>query len=415
MRADVWGLFSDKIVRVKVLMIAPTPFFSHRGTHIRILEEARALERQGHAVMIVTYHNGDDIAHHLPETTIDVRRIRRWLFWYKKTEAGPDWQKVILNLFLIRKTYAMIREWRPDVVHAHLHEGVLIARLMKMIFFRRRFVTVSDFHGSLVGEMRSHGYLGIPPLGTIFRALERWIDSMGDVAIVSSEENRAVIAGARADGTATHVPDGVDVATYDAVDADTAAQRTHYGIPRDALVVVYTGALIPNKGIAHVIDAIAPTVQAVPHVHFVIGGFPDGWVRDAVHARGMDDHVTIVSPLNYFALPRINALADIAVDPKDVSVRQASGKILHYMAARTGIICADRPTNHTYLRPRSATFLPRVDATTICDAIVRYDADRRLLATHAADAYRDAHRWDWRVVGKQLITLYDESIKHQRL
>lgn len=409
------GVISENYIIVKVLMIAPTPFFSHRGTHIRIFEEARALERRGHAVMIVTYHNGDDIARYVADTTIDVRRIRRWLFWYKKTEAGPDWQKVLLNLFLIRKVYAMIREWQPDVVHAHLHEGVLIARLMKMLFFRRHFITVSDFHGSLVGEMRSHGYLGIPPLGTIFRALERWINGMGDVAIVSGAENRDVIAAARADHTATHVPDGVDVATYDALGTDKAAGRAQYGIPRDALVVVYTGALIPNKGITHVVDAIAPTLRKVPHAHFVIGGFPDAWVREAVRAQGVESHVTIVSPLNYFALPQINALADIAIDPKDVAVRQASGKILQYMAARTGIICADRPTNHGYIRSDGATFLAHVDATAIADAIARYAADHQLLAMHAARAYDDAHRWDWRTIGTQLITLYDAHLTQHAL
>ncbi len=175
-------------------MIAPTPFFSHRGTHIRIFEEARALEQCGHEVMIVTYHNGDDIGRYVADTTIDVRRIRRWLLRIK-TEAGPDWQKVILNVFLMRKVYAMICTWQPDVVHAHLHEGVLIAHLMQRIFFRSAlYYSISDFHGSLVGEMRSHGYLSVPPLGTIFRALERWIDGMGDVAVVSGEENRAVIA-----------------------------------------------------------------------------------------------------------------------------------------------------------------------------------------------------------------------------
>ncbi len=396
-------------------MIAPTPFFSHRGTHIRILEEARALERQGHNVMIVTYHNGDDLAHDIPNTTIDVRRIRRWLFWYKKTEAGPDWQKVILNIFLIRKVYTMIRTWRPDVVHAHLHEGVLIARLMRLLLFRHRFITVSDFHGSLVGEMRSHGYLRMPPLGTIFRAVERWIDGMGDVAVVSGAENHAVIAQAREDHTVTHVPDGVDVTMYDAVDKDRMADRLRYDIPKDAFVVVYTGALIPNKGIDHVMHAIAPTVRLVPNVHFVIGGFPDAWVRAFVRDNHLEQHVTIIAPLNYFSLPHINTLADVAIDPKDVTVQQASGKILQYMAARVGIICADRPTNHTYLREESATFLPHVDAETISRAIARYAADPHLRAMHAGNAHADARQWDWNTIGAQLHKLYDVCIKQHTL
>ena len=68
---------------MKILIVAPTPFFSDRGTHIRILEEALALEKQGHAITIATYHIGKDI-HGSIQTKIDVRRILRLLFWYKK-------------------------------------------------------------------------------------------------------------------------------------------------------------------------------------------------------------------------------------------------------------------------------------------------------------------------------------------
>ena len=60
---------------LNILVVAPTPFFSDRGTHIRILEEALALEKRGHHLTIATYHIGQD----LPDTLgshIDVRRIR---------------------------------------------------------------------------------------------------------------------------------------------------------------------------------------------------------------------------------------------------------------------------------------------------------------------------------------------------
>ena len=42
-------------------MIAPTSFFADYGGHIRILEEARALQKLGHRLTITTYHNGDDL------------------------------------------------------------------------------------------------------------------------------------------------------------------------------------------------------------------------------------------------------------------------------------------------------------------------------------------------------------------
>jgi len=394
---------------VKILMIAPTPFFSHRGTHIRILEEARALERLGHDIMIVTYHNGDDIGDYI-NTNISVRRIRRWLFWYKKTEAGPDWQKVLLNVFLIVKSFNMIRTWKPDVLHAHLHEGVLIGRLMQIVFFWCKLPFVSDFHGSLVGEMRSHGYLGVPPIGTIFRALEKWISGMGDRAVVSGEENVSVIQNARDDKKAIHLCDGANILERFS-DDDVLKLRKKYGISKNKFVVVYTGALIENKGINHILESIPFVLQKMKDVHFVIGGFPAGWVRKYVTDRDIAKNVTIVSPLNYFTLAEVNRLADVAIDPKDAKVKQASGKILQYMAAGAGVICVDRPTNRKYLSTNSAQFLSVVDANSLTDAIKKFYDDRDFLEKCIENAYEDIKKFDWQKNGKSLEKIYKEIVK----
>jgi glycosyltransferase involved in cell wall biosynthesis len=394
---------------VKILMIAPTPFFSHRGTHIRILEEARSLEHLGHDVVIATYHIGDDI-HAYIETNIDVRRIRRWLFWYKKTEAGPNWQKILLNILLIKKVFSLTLSERPDVIHAHLHEGVLIGRFVQWLLFWKEIRVVSDFHGSLVGEMRSHGYLGVPPLGSIFRWLERWINGMGDVAVVSGEENMDIIVRARKDRTVHHVGDGVNVSHY-LKERNKIQLRKKYTVPENAFVVVYTGALIPNKGISHILEAIPFVLKERKDVHFVIGGYPRETVQKDVHNRDLADHVTIISPLNYFALAEVNMLGDIAVDPKSATVRQASGKILQYMAAQVGIICLDRPTNRQYLNDESAIFLKKMDAYTLTDAIVRFYDDRELVKKSSESAYADAQNFDWIKVGKKIEELYKSVIK----
>ncbi len=394
---------------MKILMIAPTPFFSHRGTHIRILEEARALEQLGHDIMIVTYHNGDDIGDYI-ETNIDVRRIRRWLFWYKKTEAGPDWQKLLLNIFLIVKSFNMIHTWKPDVLHAHLHEGVLIGRLMQIIFFMRRRPLVSDFHGSLVGEMRSHGYLGVPPISSIFRVLERWISGMGDKAVVSGEENIKVIQNARDDKEVTLLSDGANILEQ-LNDEDVIKLRKKHNIPKDKFVVVYTGALIENKGINHILESIPFVLQEIKNVHFVIGGFPAEWVRQYVTDRNIAENVTIVSPLNYFSLAEVNRLGDVGIDPKDAGVKQASGKILQYMAAGLGIICADRPTNHKYLSDSSAQFLKVIDAHSLISAIKKFYEDKDFLQLCRKNAYKDIEKFGWQKNGKELEKIYKEIIK----
>ena len=53
---------------MKILIIAPTPFFADRGCHMRILEEARALRKLGHEITITTYHHGRNV------DNLDIRR-----------------------------------------------------------------------------------------------------------------------------------------------------------------------------------------------------------------------------------------------------------------------------------------------------------------------------------------------------
>ena len=46
---------------MKILHIAPTPFFADRGCHMRILGEVLQLRAMGHQIVIATYHNGRNV------------------------------------------------------------------------------------------------------------------------------------------------------------------------------------------------------------------------------------------------------------------------------------------------------------------------------------------------------------------
>ncbi len=394
---------------MKILMIAPTPFFSHRGTHIRIFEEARALEKLGHEVTIATYHNGDDINKYV-QTDIDVRRINKWLFWYKKTEAGADWQKVILDIFLIRKVIYLIRVKKPDILHCHLHEGVIIGWLMKFVFFWKKIRTLSDFHGSLVGEMRSHGYLKVPYLGTFFRFLERFINGLGNAAVVSSAENIETIKGARKDKRVYHIYDGVSTSVYDEFVSKKEHLRQKYNVPLEKTIVVYTGALIKNKGIYELLGAI--NLIKDKSIFFVIGGFPAEWVVEYIKNNSLEDRVRVISPLNYFSLPEINSLADVAVDPKSDlgNTRQASGKILQYMAANLPILCANRPTNVNYLGD-AGQYLDEVNSQNIANVLNLLVADKELRIRKGKQARKKVSKLGWDVIGERLEGVYKSIIK----
>jgi len=332
---------------MKILVIAPTPFFADRGTHIRILEEALALEKLGHQLTIATYHIGSEIDSSV-QTKISVRRIRRLLFWYKKLEAGPDWQKIFLDFMLIRKAFNLARTQRPAIIHAHLHEGVAVGWLVQKALFWRKMKLVADFHGSLTKEMVSHSYLRGGLLKSIFKFGEKFINNLGDFAITSSAENTQEILQLRRDQKVETILDGASLAHYEKL-PNKAQLRQEFELPGDKIIITYAGAMILNKGISYLLEAILKVLAQNKNVFFLIAGFPAEEVSRFVQENNLSEQVRVISPLSYFEMPKILLASDVGIDPKDSSTRQASGKILQYMAAGLPVVCFDRQNNRTYL------------------------------------------------------------------
>lgn len=391
--------------QLKILMVAPTPFFADRGTHIRILEEALALRRRGHEVTIATYHIGND----LPDSVahgIDVRRIRRLLFWYKKLEAGPDWQKIILDLMLIRKTFFLARTWKPDIIHGHLHEGVLIGWIVKRLLFWRNIKLVADFHGSLTKEMVSHDYLGGGFLKELFRRIESLIDNLGDVAVASSWSNAKDISRLRRCGGVEVLLDGARMYPLFGAEEDRRTNREKHGIPDDATVAVYTGAFIANKGIKVLIEAIPLALSRDPDLFFVLAGFPRNELEPLLEEQDIRSRVKIISPLPYFELGEILGMSDIAIDPKRDETGQASGKMLQYMGAGLPVVCFDTRNNREYLGD-GGIFATDEASDALADAIVSLAALRDEWKKLGEDNRNRAHSFNWDKAGEKLEKIYE--------
>ncbi len=171
---------------LRVLMIAPTSFFADYGCHVRILEEARILQKLGHNVTIAAYHNGRD----LPD--LDIRRTLA-IPWRRNYEVGSSRHKIAFDALLGLKTLSLLARKRYDVIHAHLHEGALIGLVLGRL---ARTPVVFDFQGSLTEEMIDHQFLRrdsavYKPL----RRLETWIDRTAPVVFTSSTHAAELLMG----------------------------------------------------------------------------------------------------------------------------------------------------------------------------------------------------------------------------
>jgi glycosyltransferase involved in cell wall biosynthesis len=332
-----------------ILMIAPTSFFADYGNHIRIWQEARALQKLGHRVVITTYHNGDD----MPGFEI----YRSWdVPWIKRAMVGSSRHKIYLDMALSYRTLQVALKVKPTIIHAHIHEGALIGAVLKRII---NVPMVFDLQGSLTSEMIDHHFLSgtDSPLYRPLYSLERWINLQADALITSSHHSAELLLREfKYPPDRLHtVIDGISTERFYPFDGSAEWEerrqqlRAELGIPADRHVVVYLGVLATYQGIDVLLEAAKMLLEERPNTHFLIMGYP-GVDRYGKMAEdlGIANHVSLTGRIPYKDAHNYLALGDVAVAPK-MSATEGSGKIPNYMAMGLPIITFDTPVSREYL------------------------------------------------------------------
>jgi hypothetical protein len=113
---------------MRVLLLAPQPFYEDRGTPIAVALVLKVLSDRGADVDVVTYHEGRDVA--LPRVTL--HRIPR-LPLVRGIRPGFSCKKLVCDVFVVLTAVRLAARRRYDVVHA-VEESVFIALLLKRLF-----------------------------------------------------------------------------------------------------------------------------------------------------------------------------------------------------------------------------------------------------------------------------------------
>jgi glycosyltransferase involved in cell wall biosynthesis len=382
---------------MRVLMLAPTPFFGDRGCHVRILEEARVLRALGAAVDVVTYHVGREVA------DVPATRTPR-LPWVRGLPLGFSPHKPYLDLLLLATALRVARRSRPDVIHAHLHEGAALAGLLGRAL---RVPTVADLQGSLTGELVDHGVL--PPTGVrlaVTRRIERVI-LRGPARILASSDAFATELRTRWGVPPERIvplPDGVDPDVFRPGLADDDLRR-RYGL-EGKRVVVFLGVLTPYQGVDDLLAAWPALARRLPDAHLLLMGYPnEARYRAAVERAGLEGSVTVTGRIDYGEAPRHLGLGDVAVSPKR-SATEANGKLFNYMACGLATVAYDGPVAREALGPAGA-LVPLGDIAGLAAALgeLLEDPGQRKLRGEALRE-RAVTEFGWPALGRRLLDVY---------
>ena len=396
-------------MRRHVIKIAPTGFFADYGCHVRILEEARALQQQGYDVTAVTYPGGND------PPGLPVVRIPAWLH-RGGPRVGSHWRKLMLDPALLATALTRLPSRPVDVVHAHLHEGVLIGWLLARMHGAG---LVFDYQGSLTREMLDHQFIrAANPLLHVFSWLEKLANRLADRILTSSENARNTLiaeSGLPADRVVA-VTDGVDLTRFRPRQPDDVANlhdlRNRLGIPPNRLLVGYLGLLASYQGTDDLIRAAQFVVQRNPGAHFLVMGFPnEAAYRQAAHAAGLANHVHFTGRVPYADAPRMLRVLDIAVAPKR-SESEGNGKVLNYMAAGLPVVAYDGPVARELLGPAGLR-VPVGSVEGLAQGLLRYLADPDLRTRHAHALRRRAESmYGWTRQIQHITRVYDSLDVH---
>jgi glycosyltransferase involved in cell wall biosynthesis len=346
---------------MRILMIAPEPFFEPRGTPFSEYHRIRALLDLGHTVDLVTYPFGQDVA--MPG--LRIFRAGRPPF-ITHVRIGPSAAKVALDVALTWAALRRVRKEKYDAVHSHEEGaaiGVAIAGLLGVPH-------LYDMHSSLPQQLENFAFSKSAVLRWILEALERTAIKRSRVTIVIcphlEETARRVVPDART-VLIENAPGSGDAP----IEGSGRAVRDSLGLTMEAPIVLYTGTFEAYQGLELLFDAAKLVNAARPDVRFVlVGGKPEqvAKARAEAQARGASG-VIFTGEQPSGTIPSYLDAATLLVSPRS-SGTNTPLKIYQYLRSGRAIV-ATRLLTHTQVLSDAVAILTAATPEDFAAGILR--------------------------------------------
>jgi glycosyltransferase involved in cell wall biosynthesis len=228
-----------------------------RGGQNQVLLTVLGLRALGHRSMLVAHAAGE------------LRQRAQ-----EGLELLPLAPKTEMDLSAAWRLSRLLKQLRPDVIHAHDPHGVAMAALALSM-------STQPVNPPLVASRRVDFHMK-------GNALSRWKYRQVDCFICASDAIREMVIadGVPASHAAT-VHEGIDIERVEA--APAADLHAELWLPHHAPIVGNVAALVPHKGHRHLIEAAAIVVKRIPDARFVIAG--EGELHATLERHIKDHHL----------------------------------------------------------------------------------------------------------------------------
>ncbi len=377
---------------MKILMLAPEPFFQPRGTPISVYFRLKVLSDLGHKVDLVTYHLGEDRSF----KNVKLLRIPD-LFWIKKIKIGPSLTKLPLDFLMLLKAVTRLLTKRYDLVFSHEEAAFFGVGLAKIFHIPH----VYDMHSSLPQQLDNFNFSRSVILKQMFTMIERFVLKNSQAVIVICPDLLNIVKAEGFGEKAVLLENFLDFEYPDYSREEVYNKRREFA-GDDQKIVLYAGNFLPYQGIPLFLAAAAK-VKDKKTVFLLVGDTSEAVERmgRAAVKLGISDKVFFTGQVDPALIPLFISLSDVLVSPR-ISGTNTPLKIYSFLKSGKPVVATSLWTHSQILNDKIAILVdPDADSLAAGIRFALFDKES-LAVARAAKSLADR---------KYILPKYMEKIK----
>ncbi len=295
----------------------------------------------------------------------------------------------------------LLKEVQPEVVDIWEEPWSLTAS--QMIYWTRRLCPKAK----IITETEQNIYKDLPPP---FKQLQTYSLKHSDLMVARNQEAAEVLRRKGYSGETKVVPNAVDCALFapkSEEDREAVRSRFSWYTPGDFLVG-YVGRLVPEKGLAGALEALA---QQPSHTHFVfIGDGPMGVeLQQLGQTLNVSQRVHFLGNKPLTELPDLMNALHILVLPSLTTARwkEQFGRVLIEAGASGVAVIGSSSGAIPEVIEDAGLIFPEGDVPAFSEAIARLRENTALREKCGRIGLERAHgRFSWNCVADEMMSLY---------
>lgn len=350
---------------MKILFLAPQPFYQDRGTPIAVDLLLRALSERGDEIDVLTYHEGE------PRTYPNTRLHRiPALPFIRNIRPGFTLKKLVCDFFLFLKAFGFCVRKKYALIHA-VEESAFMALVLKIIF---RVPYIYDMDSSMADQVLQK-FPWMKPAARVLSFMESQAAKHALLVIPVCP----ALADLAKQYRAKEIVPLPDVSLLSSIaQSQNGSLRKDYSV--HGLLFLYIGNLELYQGIDLMLEAFAQAVRRGLDATLVVIGGQEASIQFYQSKAGLlkipPGRIVFTGPRKPEYIGSYLEQADVLVSPRTQG-NNTPMKIYTYLHSGRPVLATNLET-HTQVLNSAIALLKDPDAKSFAQGMLDLAADPKL-------------------------------------